>query len=283
MKEIADVDVLEDVTRRINALGDTEILNERNLCELLYGKTINPYPHVRYSERPDLCAIHLLQGYVVLLVDNSPTAMILPTTFFELNSQIEEYTQTPIIATFTRILRLLAIWLSIYFIPLWIVLVATQNPTRLQLHLVEDVNLFGFGFSILFADIAVEWIRQALIHTPDMLSSIMGFIAVFVLGDMAIGLGAYSEEILLVVALCNIGNLLTPNYELSLANKFFRIVISCLSLLFGLSGFCIGVLFHVSVLLSTKSMKYPYLYPLCPFSFRECKKQLFGKMIQIDS
>ena len=207
--------------------------------------------------------------------------MIIPTTFFELNKQMEEYTQTAVIAVFTRTLRLFGVLLSIYFIPLWMVLMKTQNHTLLNLHLMEDVNIYGFGLQVLLADIAVEWIRQALIHTPDMLSSIMGFIAVFLLGDMAIGLGAYTEEILLVVALCNIGNLLTPNYELSLANKFFRIVLALFALVFGLPGFCFGVVFHVSVLLSTKTIKFPYLYPLCPFSWRALKRIWLGAPIRL--
>lgn len=278
---LVDVDLLADFQNRLQNLDEIEIVSERMLCESLYGKTLNPYPHVRYSERPDICAIHLLQGYLVVIVDNAPSAMIIPTTFFELNKQMEEYTQTAVIAVFTRTLRLFGVLLSIYFIPLWMVLMKTQNHTLLNLHLMEDVNIYGFGLQVLLADIAVEWIRQALIHTPDMLSSIMGFIAVFLLGDMAIGLGAYTEEILLVVALCNIGNLLTPNYELSLANKFFRIVLALFALVFGLPGFCFGIVFHVSVLLSTKTIKFPYLYPLCPFSWRALKRIWLGAPIRL--
>lgn len=82
LEKLVDVDVLEDFEHRLRDMQECEIINERNLCEALYGKTWNPYPHVRYSERPDICAIHLLQGYVIVLCDNSPSAMILPTTFF---------------------------------------------------------------------------------------------------------------------------------------------------------------------------------------------------------
>lgn len=275
---VVDVDVLQDFESRMRQLPEEEILSERNLVEGLYGKTLNPYPHVRYCERPDICAIHLLQGYLVAMVDNAPTAIILPTTFFEQTKQIEEYTQTTMVATFTRIVRLLGIFFSLYLLPLWIALIMDQNPTLLALPL-REVKVFQFGFQILLADIVVEWIRQSLIHTPTILSSIMSFIAVFVLGDMAIELGAYTKEVLIMVALVNIGNLLTPGYELSLANKVFRIFIGTLALFFGMSGFCIGVLLHVVVLLSTKTVKFPYLYPWIPFSYKECKRILFGAPI----
>lgn len=281
IEHLVDPDILADFEHRLTTLDETEILSERNLCEELYGKTLNPYPHVRYSERPDICAIHLLQGYLVAMVDNSPSAMIIPTTFFEQTKQIEEYTQTTLIATFTRIIRLIGILFSLYLLPLWIALVVDHNPTLLQLPLEENVKLLEFGFQIIFADIVVEWIRQSLIHTPTILSSIMSFIAVFVLGDMAVGFGVYTNEILIMIALCNIGNLLTPSYELSLANKAFRIIIGILALFFGQAGFCIGILLHVVILLSTKTIKFPYLYPIIPFSYKEFKKILFGSPIRL--
>lgn len=277
---LVDPDVLQDFEHRLKKLPATEILSERNLIEAMYGKTWNPYPHVRYSERPDICAIHLLQGYVIALVDNAPTACILPTTFFEQTKQIEEYTQTTLVATFTRIIRLVGIVFSLYLLPLWIGLIMEHNPTILNIP-VPEVNVYTFGFQIILADIVVEWIRQSLIHTPTILSSIMSFIAVFLLGDMAIELGAYTKEILIMVALSNIGNLLTPSYELSLANKVFRIFMGTLALLFGTSGFCVGVLIHVVVLMSTKTIKFPYLYPLIPFSYKEFGRILFGAPIKV--
>lgn len=277
---LVDVDVLDDFEHRLKGLPETEILSERNLCEALYGKTWNPYPHVRYTERPDICAIHLLQGYVVALVDNSPTAMILPTTFFEQTKQIEEYTQTTMVGLFTRVLRLIGIAFSLYLLPLWVGLLIDGIPTALKLPML-DIHPVTFGFQVILADIVVEWIRQSLIHTPSILSSIMSFIAVFVLGDMAIELGAYTSEILIMVAVSNIGNLLTPSYELSLANKLFRIFMTLLALLFGCNGFCIGVLLHFVVLLSTKTIKFPYLYPFIPFSYKECKRIFLGAPIKV--
>ena len=277
---LVDVDVLHDFETRMHTLPEAEILSERNLVELLYGKTWNPYPHVRYCERPDICAIHLLQGYLVALVDSSPTGVILPTTFFEQTKQIEEYTQTTLVATFTRVLRLIGIVFSLYLLPLWIALVIDQNPTLLNIP-IQHVNVYQFGFQVILADIIVEWIRQSLIHTPTILSSIMSFVAVFLLGDMAIELGAYTKEVLIMVALVNIGNLLTPSYELSLANKVFRIFIGFLALVFGVSGFCVGGLLHIVILLSTKTIKFPYLYPLIPFSYKECQRILFGAPIKV--
>jgi stage V sporulation protein AF len=85
--------MLSDFKKRLDSLEDIEIIYERTLCDALYGKTLNPYPHVRYTERPDICSIQLLQGSIILLVDNMPSSIILPTTFLEQIQQIEEFSQ----------------------------------------------------------------------------------------------------------------------------------------------------------------------------------------------
>ena len=278
---LADPDVLADFEQRIQKQDDTEIFSERNLCEALYGKTWNPYPHVRYTERPDICAIHLLKGYIVCLVDNNPGAMILPTTFIEQSKQVEEFTQTTTVALITRIVRMLGMAVSLYLLPVWIVLSMNHNRTFLNIPLIDDLDPISFGVQILIVDLVVEWIRQALIHTPTILSSIMSFIAVFALGDMAISIGAYSKEILIMVAISNIGILLTPGYELSLANKWMRVMISLFALFGGVAGLSIGILIHFTLLLGTETIKYPHLYPLIPFSARECKHILLGGPVHV--
>ena len=278
MEGIVDIDVLTDFKHRMKANQQVEIYNDRNLIEALYGKTLNPYPHVRYTERPDLCALHLLKGSLVVLVDTIPSAILLPTTFFEQIQQAEEYTQTPLLAFCMRLSRYIGIFFSIYLMPLWIVLRVTQNGTLLNIP-VQAVKPIEFGFQILFAELVVEWIRQSLIHAPNTLSGIMGFLVVFVLGDFGIEFGAYTKEVLIMIAIANLGNFLTPGYELSLANKFSRICMNLLTLFFGMPGFCIGILGHFILLMKTETIKYPYLYPLIPFSMKACGRLLFGSLI----
>lgn len=268
-----DVDVVDDLKHRIKEVDKTVIIDDRSLIRALYGRTLNPYPHVRYSERPDLCATHIMQGYCVVLVDNVPSGMIFPTTYFEQIQQVEEYTQTSIIAFLTKITRFIAIICSIYLIPFWVMITVTENPTLMNIPIMK-IKPFEFGFQLLFTELVIEWIRQSLVHSPSLLSSIMGFIVVFILGDMGIELGAYTKEILVMVALCNLGNFLTPSYEISLANKFTRIFLTVLTLFFHVPGFCLGFIVHFIILTNTATIKYPYLYPLIPFSWKEMKRIL---------
>ncbi len=277
MKDKADQNLLKDIQKRMEINQSIEINNERNLIEVLYGKTLNPYPHVRYSERPDICAIHLLQGNIIMLVDNMPSAIILPTTFFEQLSQIEEYTQTPIVSFFTRIIRYLGVFMSIYLLPFIIVCMLSPH-SFLQLPF-ENRNIGFIAFQVLICELLIEWIRQSFLYAPNLINSMMGFLVVFVLGDFGIEMGAYTKEILLLVALSNLGNFLTPSYEVALANKIMRIMLTMFSLAFQVSGFCIGLLIHFLLLLTTRTFKLPYLYPLFPFDIKELKRMIFDTNI----
>ena len=266
--------ILQDFESRLAINEHIDCINAHDFVALMYCKTLNPYPCVRYSERPDICALHLMQGYLIVMLDNSPYAIIMPTTFIEQMSQMEEYTQTLCTANFTRCIRFLGVLFSLYLLPLWCALLIDRNPTMLKLPMLE-IKLYTFAFQVLFADIVIEWLRQALIHTPNILSGIMSLIAVFVLGEMAIEQGAYTQEVLIMIALVNIGNALTPGYELSMANKITRILLVIASLFAGQIGFLIGVLLHIYILLHA-GLNIPYLYPLLPFSFHECLRILKG-------
>lgn len=269
--------ILHDFQNRIDHLpANAEVTSERQLCELMYGQTWNPYPHVRYTERPDIAAIHLLQGSLIILVDNCPSAVILPTTFFEQTKQIEEYTQTPAISLVMRAIRLAGVFCSIYLLPLWMVLVMQQNPTRLNLPLPEIPGPITFGVQVLIADLLIEWIRLSLIHSPLMLSSLLGIVAVFVLGDAPIAYGAYTQEILIMTAIVNIGNFVTAGYELSMANKIVRLALIVMVVIGGYRGFLVGILIHLILLLQTQVGPFPYLYPLIPFNGKEFKRLFLG-------
>lgn len=281
IEDSVDINVLIDFKKRFNKMNPVEVIYERTICDALYGKSYNPYPYIRFSERPDICAIHLLQGYIILLVDNSFTAIIIPTTFFELTKQIEEYTQTSLVALLIRCVRLLAIFLSIYFLPFYLLVQTTNNPTTFSIPIMEQMSKELLLFQVLVIEIIIEWIRLSFIHTPQSISGIMSFLFVFLLGESAINMNLYTDVILVFVVLCNICNFVTPNYELSLANKTFRILISISTILFGLIGFSVSILFHYFILMQTKTIHTSYLYPIIPFDYKEIKRLLLGSPIKV--
>ena len=156
------------------------------------------------------------------------------------------------------------------------VLTLQQNPTWMDLPLPLIPGPLTFGVQVLIADLLIEWIRLSLIHSPLMLSSLLGIVAVFVLGDAPIAYGAYTQEILIMTAIANIGNFVTAGYELSMANKIVRLALILAVTVWGYPGFLIGVLLHYLLLLKTQAGPFPYLYPVIPFNGKEFKRLFLG-------
>lgn len=254
LKSEVDQTMLQDILKRISSIQNEDlVMSDRALEELIFDQGYNPFPLVRYSERPDIVATHINHGYIAIICDTSSSVMMLPTTLFEILEHVEEHRQTPLIGTFIRLIRLTAVFLSIYLVPLWM--------------LIYNKGVFHYQdlFSILLVEFAVELLRIATIHTPDSISNTMGMIAAILLGEFAIELGLFSGEVLLFVAIGNVCGFATPNYELSLTNKYVKILIILITGLFGWIGFLISQILLYGYLITIRPFGFSYLYPLIPF------------------
>ena len=255
LKSEVDQSMLHDILKRISYIQNEDlVMSDRALEELIFDQGYNPFPLVRYSERPDIVATHINHGYIAIICDTSSSVMMLPTTLFEILEHVEEHRQTPLIGTFIRLIRLTAVFLSIYLVPLWM--------------FIYHKGIFNYQdlFSILLVEFAVELLRIATIHTPDSISNTMGMIAAILLGEFAIELGLFSGEVLLFVAIGNVCGFATPNYELSLTNKYVKILIILITGLFGWIGFLISQLLLYGYLITIRPFGFSYLYPLIPFN-----------------
>jgi stage V sporulation protein AF len=244
------------------------IMADKALEEILIRRRkLNPYPLVRYTERADTVAVHLYQGMFAIFVDTSPSVILGPCTFFDHLMHLEEYRQTPTSGTYLRLIRFLGIFLSLFLTPVWIILIKNNylvGPLEILTPGAEvKVNIY---LQIIAAEIGVEFLRLASIHTPNSLSTSMSLIAGFLLGDFAVNVGLFSIQTVLLVAISAIGTYLTPSYELGLANKISKIVFILAIIVFDWYGFALAVLLWIIYLSLLKSFGKPYLYPLLPFN-----------------
>ena len=228
LEDKVDCQVLNQVLSRIQEIRAQElIMSDRAIEELLLDQGYNPFPLVRYSERPDIVATHIQHGYIAILCDTSSSVLMLPTTIFEILEHVEEHRQTPLIGTFIRLIRLSAVLLSIYLVPIWALAVSFMQWD------------WTFFVQILLVELSIELLRIATIHTPESISNAMGLIAALLLGQFAIDLGFFSEEILLFCAVGSIGGFATPNYELSLTNKYIKVMMILSVMFLNIFGFVI--------------------------------------------
>lgn len=257
LEDKVDCQVLNQVLSRIQEIRAQElIMSDRAIEELLLDQGYNPFPLVRYSERPDIVATHIQHGYIAILCDTSSSVLMLPTTIFEILEHVEEHRQTPLIGTFIRLIRLSAVLLSIYLVPIWALAVSFMQWD------------WTFFVQILLVELSTELLRIATIHTPESISNAMGLIAALLLGQFAIDLGFFSEEILLFCAVGSIGGFATPNYELSLTNKYIKVMMILSVMFLNIFGF---VIFNICLwiyLARLKPFGMSYLYPLIPFDFK---------------
>ncbi|AJD91352.1 stage V sporulation protein AF [Jeotgalibacillus malaysiensis] len=139
------------------------------------------------------------------------------------------------------------------------------KPDALSFIGVKEDAAVPLILQLLLADIGIEFLRMAAIHTPTPLSTAMGLIAAVLIGQIAIDVGLFVPEVILYVAVAAIGTFATPSYELSIANKFARIFLLIMTAFFHTSGFIIGLTLLIVFLAQMKVFTVPYLWPLLPF------------------
>lgn len=276
----ADPDTVNDLLDKLsNTQTKDLVMSDRKLEEKLFKQNFNPFPLVRYSERPDLVAAHLIKGHVAIIVDTSASVITTPTTLFEHTKHVEEYRQAPSSGTLIRLIRYTAILLSIFLVPIWMITVENTDFSSFLLLKPTASSPLSLFAQILIVELTIELLRIATVHTPNHLSSAMGLIATLILGQMAVDIGVFQAEVLLYCSLSSIGGFATPSYELSLANKIVKLLLIVLVGLLGSTGFIIGFGFLIIFLSSIKIYKTPYFYPLIPFNLRELSRILFRPSI----
>ena len=276
--DVADdglVDLIREEMNNIDIDGIT--MADKTIEEFLVKQGFNPFPLVRYTERPDVAANHLLEGHVLIMVDTSPSMIITPTTYFHHAQHAEEFRQSPAVGTFIRWIRFMGIFLSIFLLPFWLLLVMEPSllPQEIKFIGPNEVGNIPIILQIILADIGIEFLRMAAIHTPTPLSTAMGLIAAVLIGQIAIDVGLFSAEVILYVSIAAIGSFATPSYELSVANKIAKVILLIITSIFGIKGLLIGFTLYILLLTSIRSLNTPYLWPFLPFNGKALLHILF--------
>ncbi|MDK2895217.1 MAG: stage sporulation protein [Moorella sp. (in: firmicutes)] len=270
IKDIANPRLVDTIKERIKAIKmDGLPMAEKSLEEFIGpGSFWNPFPRVRYTERPDVAAAHLLEGHVLVMVDTSPSVMILPATLFHHLQHAEEFRQAPLIGTFLRTVRFLGVAISVFLPPLWLLVVLKPEllPPGLSWIGPKKLGAIPLVWQFILAELGIDLMRMAAIHTPTALATALGLIAAVLIGDIAVAVGFFNPEVILYMAIAAVGIFSTPSYELGMANTLVRIALLAGVGLLRLPGFVAVTLGAFLLLLTTKSFGLPYLWPLIPFN-----------------
>lgn len=280
MEDRADMQCLQKLRDRIQSVSvDALTMNQESLAELLLpGHWYNPFPRFHLTERPDTASASILEGNIVILVDNSPSAIILPASLFSIMEEANDYYFPPITGTYLRLSRFLIMIMSLFVTPLFLLLMQRPEwiPEGFQFIQIQDTVNVPLIWQFLLLELAIDGLRLAAIHTPDMLSTPLSVIAGLVIGEFAVNSGWFNAEVMLYMAFVTIANYSQSNVELNYAVKFMRIQLLILTSRFGLWGFIAGTLIlFISLLRCRTFAGHHYLYPLIPFHWDMLKRQLF--------
>lgn len=280
MKGRVKEEVLDKIKERIKAIDvDSLTMNQESLAECIFPKGwLNPFPKLKYTERPDTTAACLLEGSVVILCDNSSSAMILPTSLFDIIEDANDYYFPPMTGTYLRLSRISINIIAIFLTPVFILLL--QNPEWVPpvfdfIKIKDDVNIPPV-VQLLILEVAIDGLRMASVNTPSMLNTPLSIVAGIVFGDYTVNSGWFNAEIMLYMAFVAVANYTQSNMELGYAIKFMRVLLLILTGIFGLWGFVAGTLIAIiSPLINRTITGRNYLYPLIPFDGVQLLQRFF--------
>ena len=285
MEDRADLELVGRIKERISHIQVHGLtMSQESLAEALIStKWHNPFPKTRYTERPDTASAALLEGRIVVLVDNSPSAMILPSGIFDFFREADDYYFPPITGTYLRITRIVIFLLTLFLTPLWLLLVEHPQwiPPWLAFIGVSEPNGVPILAQLLVLEFAVDGLRMASANTPSIMSNSLSIIGALLLGDFAVQSGWFVPETILYAAFTAIANYAQPSLELGFAFKFARLGLLILTGCFGLWGFLGGTVLFLIILCSTRTLSgKSYLYPLIPFNARDFKRVFVRRKLE---
>ncbi len=280
MQDRVNQKLLDTITKKIESIQvDSLTMNQESLAECLYRqKWLNPFPKFKYSERPDTAAACILEGNIIILVDNSPSAMIVPASVFDIIEEADDYYFPPITGTYLRLSRFLINIVALILTPTFILLTDHPNwiPNGFEFIMTKEPMNIPLIWQFLILEFAIDGLRLASLSTPSMLSTPLSVMAALVIGEFTVSSGWFNAEAMLYMAFVAIASYTQASYELGYALKFMRIIILILTSLFELYGYIGGIILTCLMIICNKTIDgRSYIYPLFPLNSKKLLRRFF--------
>ncbi len=282
MENKVDKKLLANLDKRLKAIDVPSLtMNQQSLVEALYKNLwYNPFPKVKHTERPDTTASAILDGNIVILVDNAPSALLLPTSIFDVLEEADDYYFPPVTGTYLKLARYFITIITVLITPLW--LLAIQNPDYcpdfFRFVLLSEPQNIPVFWQLILMEVGIDGLRLAALNTPNSLTTPLSIIGAIALSEFAVDSGWVSMEAILYMALVTVANFTQPNFELGYSLKFCRILLLVLTYIFNVWGFIIAFVINLVLLCTNRTLSNKsYLYPLIPFN----SKEFFRKILRI--
>lgn len=287
MKGVADMDLVDRVEKGLQnividsvSIGDQTIVDQL-ITQLNNGKRrirLNPFPKVRYTQRPDIITAHLTEGKIAIVIDNSPTVVLIPVGIFDFTQDVDDYYFPLITGNYLRLLRIFNMLVILLLTPVYLLIVEGDIPPPLSMDFITPKEPYALPvfWQFILLELAIDGLRLASLNTPDSLGMSLSVIGALILGEFSVNSGWFIPQTILMMAVVSLASFTQPSIELSYGIKLIRLLALIGAMLFSYWGLLAALVIGILQISFTKTLSgHSYLYPLYPFKWKSLKKLIF--------
>lgn len=278
---IVNPDILNEVKRRLNTIDFDFAPDSGFVEEWIEDSNLSPFPQLLDTERPDRVVYNILKGKIAIIVEGSPFALLMPITYGDAMKSIEDYSQRWLIGTLLRLLRFVAVYISIFLPAVYVALVSFHPeliPTQLLFSIAASREGVPFPSLIeaLLMAFVYEILHEAGIRLPNKIGQTIGIVGGIVIGEIAVMAGIVGPLMVIVISLTAIASFTIPNYSLAIGLRTFRFSAIFAAAVLGLYGIILIFIMLNIHIVNLKSIGIPYSAPFAPNYLWDIKN-LFGR------
>lgn len=276
LNDVANPEIIDLIRDRLQKMDpDTVAMGEQAVAELIGKVKWNPYPNVRYTERPDVAATALVEGHIIVVVDTTPEVIIAPITFFQLMQHPEEYHSYPMVGTYMRWVIMVGTLIALFLPGLFLLINFHPDlvPKELSFFKASRHDPLPLWAEVLIAEITLDMLRLAVMNVPTALAAMVSIMAAIIFSQFVSAIHLLQPEVLVYMAIVLISQFALSSFELASANQMARLWILMVTQIgrwigMGGLGFGIGAVAWFIYLATRKSFGIPYMWPLIPFQWK---------------
>ncbi len=271
--------ILHEVRTRLQKIKTDAIMVSNYIEEFIEDSKYSIFPKMERTERPDKASAAILEGRIVIMVDNTPFVVIAPSVFWNFLQSPTDYYEKYILGTFWRSIRLLAMFLAISSSSAYVLLTSFHQemlPTSLALKIAADRQGVPFPAAIeaFVMEVLLEVMNEAGLRLPKALGQTVSIVGTLVIGQAAVQAGLIGPALVIAVATGAISSYAIPSFAMSSAIRLLRFPVLFCSSLFGIFGYLGAVIFITLYLMSLRSFGAPFYSPISPFQKDDQKDTL---------
>lgn len=281
MRDKADPDMVEKLSVYLKKIHiNATTVGEQTIVEALgHMQTrknwLNPFPKVRYTQRPDVVSAHIAEGKIAILVDNSPTAILISAGIFDFVQDVDDYYFPLLTGNYFRLLRVIDLLAIMFLTPVYLLICQEDIsiPINIDFFIPKESFAVPLFWQFILLEFAIDALKLASLNTPESLGMSLSVIGALLLGEFSISSGWFIPQTILCMAIVALASFTQPSIELGYGLKFIRILLLIGAYIYGITGAACALIAGMIWIASTKTIGgQSYLYPLVPFEWEALKK-----------